>query len=222
MKGTHTMEKRLMVAGILLAAMIVFGSEASHADTAVLGVSGCESCFGLNYTLTVEGTPTGSIFNVTLDISGAPSGLPSSVTRIGSVSAKIGTGVTEAPLTSAPGGTGAWSDTNLNSGINSGGCSGSGNGFVCNRQINFNVAGLTNGVSVNYSWVWTGVTVDTGSAASVFTSGTPLKVEFENNSGTLNGNLLSETAVAEPATMLLLTSGLFGVLGLSRLQRRKR
>ena len=152
------MEKRLLVAGLLLAATIVFGSEASRADTAVLGVSGCGNCFGLNYTLTVEGTPSGSTFDVNLNISGTPSGLPSSITRIGSVGEKIGTEVTAAPLTSAPGGTSAWTATSLNSGINSGGCSGSGNGFVCNRQVSFNVASIANGVPVNYSWGWTGVT----------------------------------------------------------------
>jgi hypothetical protein len=216
------MEKRIAVAGILLAAMFVFASEASRADTAVLGVNGCGSCYGLNYTLTIEGTPSGTTFNVTLNISGTPSGLPSSITRIGSVGPKIGTGITAAPLTSAPGGIGAWTISDLNSGVNSGGCSGSGNGFICNRQLNFDVASLTNGVPVDYSWVWTGVTVNAGSAADLFNSETPLKVEFENNYGNLNGHLLSETAVPEPATMLLLTSGLFGVLGLSRLQRRKR
>ena len=217
------MEKRIVVAGVLLAAMFVFGSKASRADTAVLGVNGCGSCYGLNYTLTIEGTPSGTTFNVTLNIAGTPSGLPSSITRIGSVGPKIGTGITAAPLTSAPGGIGAWTVTDLNSGVNSGGCSGSGNGFICNRQVSFNVASLTNGVPVDYSWVWTGVTVDAGSAASLFNgSGTPLKVEFENNYGTLEGQLLSETAVPEPATMLLFTSGLFGVLGLSRLQRPKR
>ena len=218
-----TMWKRFVVVSILLTAALLLVPRSSRADTAVLTVSGCGSCFGLDFTLTVDGTPGGTLFNVTLNVSGTPSGLPGDITSIGAVNFKIGSGVTDAPLTSAPGSTADWS-TLLNVNATSNGCTGSGNGFVCTRQ-DFSPlrAALTNGVPVNYTWVWTGVVVDAGSAAGVFgpDGSAPLRIEYENNGGTLEGHLLSETAVPEPATMLLFSSGLLGVVAFSRRSKKK-
>src|SRR3990172_6707748 len=99
------MWKRFVGVTILLTAVLLLVPRSSRADTAVLGVSGCGSCFGLDFTLTVDGTPGGTLFNVTLNVSGTPSGL-GVITQIGAVSFKIGTGVTAAALTTAEGGTG--------------------------------------------------------------------------------------------------------------------
>src|SRR3990172_12640969 len=102
------MWKRFVAVTILLTAVLLLVPGSSRANTAVLTVSGCGSSFGLNFTLSVDGTPGGTTFNVTVNVSGTPSGLPSSITSIGAVNPKIGTGLTSAPLTSAPGGTADW------------------------------------------------------------------------------------------------------------------
>jgi hypothetical protein len=220
------MWKRSVVASILLTAALLLLPRASQADTAVLTVSGCGSCFGLTYTLTVVGTPGGTTFSVTMNASGTVSGLASGITRIGSVNFKIGTDVTAADITSAPGGDAHWEPDHLNVNATSNGCTGSGNGFVCNRQdFSGGIASLSNGAVINYDWTWAGVTVAAGSAESLFGPGgtAPLRIEYENDNGDLSGQLLSETAtVPEPATMLLLWSGLLGVVGFSRLRTFKK
>lgn len=210
---------RLFVIGVALLAC----SSLASADSVT--ISNCSGCFGGTYTLTVN--PVGSSttnFTVTLTIDarnvvGGQNGLNSNATHIGAVSFKVSNTVITFNLTSAPGGTGLWLTSQ--NGINNAGCANSGSGMICSMDpapISAAIIGQSTSV---YTWTWN-ITVPSGSIFAGL-GGAHIGAQYDNPSGTLNGQIVSLTApqIPEPGTLVLFGTGLFGVAAAVR-RRMKR
>jgi PEP-CTERM motif-containing protein len=173
------------------------------------------TCQGSIYELTYSGSPipppslastaTTQTFEITLTIN--PTAYNGGGAFINAVAPKVSSMVDAVTLVSAPGGSGNWAT--MMGGINAGGCSGSGSGFVCAKDrtppqdapVPF--AGT-------YSWVFdltipTGTLLTGANAASV-------KVQYTDSSGNKVGALVSEPitleVIPEPSTLLLVAGGL--------------
>jgi hypothetical protein len=148
-----TMRKRF---GILMGlALVTLVAETAGAST--ITIAGCPSCSGLSYSLTV--TPnTGTQYFGELSISGVFTG-SSAYRFVAAVDFKVSDSVM-APLTltSAPGGTSAWSTSQ--NGINNSGCGTNGTGFVCSQDpvpvsaasLGYDGSAFT---AINLTWDWT-------------------------------------------------------------------
>lgn len=202
--------KRLILNTILAAATIAVLAVPAAADTVTL--SGCSSCFGSIYTLTVNPTTLGSTtdFTVTLtiDTTGTSAG---PATAISAVSFKISSSVTSLTLTSAPGGAGAWVTSANN--INNAGCSGNGAGFVCSEDNPSVTSAQLGGV---FTWTWD-ITIPSGSLFMPNLAGSHIGAKYNNSAGTLNGFITSETTpIPEPGTLALFGTGLIALAGVIR------
>lgn len=204
------MKRPLLNTILTLAALAVFAAPAA-ADTVTL--SGCSSCFGSVYTLTVNPTTLGSTtdFTVTLtiDTTGTSAG---PATAISAVSFKISSSVTSLTLTSAPGGTGAWVTSANN--INNAGCAGSGAGFVCSEDNPSVTSAQLGGV---FTWTWD-ITIPSGTLF-VNLAGNHIGAKYNNSTGTLNGFITSDTGatpIPEPGTLALFGTGLIALAGVIR------
>jgi hypothetical protein len=192
----------------------------AHADAMfqVGGGFGCpnNSCYGGIYTLNFVGNNTGTTFDVTLTAV-----TPTSGVAFGDFisNAEFGDGnkISSVSLTSAPGGTSAWSTTN--GPLNNSGCAGGNNNFGCSSQ-NL-VGGLYTLAKANgntYSWTWhvvfstAGLNLDPG--------GMHIGLQYENANNTSNGLIVSES-VPEPSSLAFLGTGLSGVGLLFRRRFRK-
>ena len=202
--------KRLSLNAVLVVAAIAVLAAPAAADTVTL--SGCSSCFGSVYTLTVNPTTLGSTtdFTVTLTIdTTAASAGPA--TAISSVNFKISNTVTSFTLTSAPGGTGAW--VTSQNGINNAGCAGSGAGFVCSQDTAPVTSAQLGGV---FTWTWD-ITIPSGSLFTPNLAGSHIGAKYNNSAGTLNGFITSETTpIPEPGTLALFGTGLIALAGVIR------
>lgn len=181
---------------------------------------GSGECLGNIYTLqwsqttSQKGTDNFTI-TLTINSSGFVDGTNSGFLM--AVSPNI-TGWSNATLTSAPGGTADWSAV-MAGGLNSSGCDGHGAPFFCNdalSQGSFNEVGS----STPLTFVWT----ITDSALPTGTDQAAIKALFDDSSGknlgitsadiTLQPGGGGKGAVPEPASLLLVASGLTAVLAM--------
>lgn len=183
------------------------------------------SCQGATYTLTYSGSPlpdadpTHETFRVTLTID--TSTYTGGGGFIDTVAVKVVNSLTGGSVFSAPTGTGNWSALAINTGLNANGCSGGGGGFGCTEYT-----GVGAGVAVGGTLAWTfDLTMTNG---SLFTDPfeASIKARYVDSDDEKVGALVSEkitlqrSTVPEPASVLLLGSGLVGI-GLWGMNRRK-
>jgi hypothetical protein len=185
-------------------------SVAMPAGATPIGPS-CGTCQGSIYELTYSGSPIASTpmtqtFAITLSID--PTGYIGGGTFINAVAPKVSDTVNAVTLASAPGVLANW--TTVMGGINAGGCSGSGSGFVCAKENTTPPTDAPVPFAGTYTWVFD-VTIPTG---TLFTApnASSIKVQYTDGSGNKVGALVSEDltleVIPEPSTLLLVTAGL--------------
>lgn len=167
---------------------------------------GLVDCFGTTIKLVIDdgGTADSNYSAVlmvdTTDYSGSQD-------YISAVDFKVGSSVTSAQLTSAPGTLGGWT-TVFNLGQAGGACTGSGKGFVTSCDTAPVVEAPLGGV---LTWTWNFTTtslIDFGH----------IGVKFNNGAGTTNGQLISVSAtqVPEPSSLAMLGLGVLGLVAGAR------
>jgi len=181
---------------------------------------------GAIYTLTYSGSalpdldPAHETFRVTLGIdTNAYSGGGS---FLDNVAIKVSSAATGA-LFSAPGGTGNWSL--LAGGLNSGGCDGSGSGFICANGLANSGKGVAvttgNGAGIDYAFTFD-VTMANG---ALFTGldAASIKARYVKADGHMAGGLVSNgitLSVPEPESYAMLLAGL-GLMGFIARRRKQ-
>ncbi|MGI9102079.1 MAG: PEP-CTERM sorting domain-containing protein [Terriglobales bacterium] len=206
--------KLVRLVGLLLLSSVVAVLPAS-ADL----LSGCDTCQGATYLLQYNPnntTTSGSdhIYDVFLTID--TSLYNGGGTYLNSVAIKIANSDDFAlsSLLAAPGGIGAWSLQD--GGLNANGCSGSGSGFICAQD------GQTAPVPHVGSYTWE-FHYATTSALLTGTLAASIKAQYVDANGKKVGALVSEgitlQETPEPASMLLIAAGAFGLFGILKLRK---
>lgn len=203
--------RRVFLVCLLVFTAALLVSPGAKAETITVTLNGCTSCQGSSFTLNVTPTGVPNQYTVTLTIDTSGFSGPGSATQITSVEFKLaGGGTTAAVLTNAPGGVANW--TTIGGPLSNGGCKGLNDTFVCSNATVLGSAPLGG----TLTWEWT-VTLPGGATIGEIHIG----AKYNNSTGTLNGNIVSESVVIpEPGTMALFGLGLASIGGMIRRRRR--
>ena len=195
---------------VLLGMSLLSGTANADAMYQVGGAFTCpaNSCYGGTYTLQFVGDNSGTTFDATLTATTPTSGVAFG-DYISNVEFGDGNKTSMVTLTSAPGGTGAWSTTS--GPLSNGGCAGGNATFGCSSQnpVN-NMLTLAKADGSTYSWTWH---VVFNSALNTDPNDFHIGLQYEVANGS-NGLIVSEsgasTRVPEPSSLVFLGTALGG------------